>query len=357
LLFHLKGFRTLAGIIALCAILGASLFVPGTNAVKVNIAVATSPKGVSSDFNYLTTFPATVSFSVTVGSAPSGSIFLWQFGDGTNSTDATPTHVYAAPCVYDADVQVTAPNGSLASGGVVIGAFDVKGPRGGALAVCPPQGTAGLIQVELAGGFFAAYGSVNVTMDGASIATVTADRGGDWVLNVSGFLASTPQPSGFQYSFTTSPPSLTRAFTTLEGISASPGLGAPGDSVIVQGRSYPAYSAVQVSLGGVALGVVGTDGNGSFVTGFQIPYASPLTTAGTYPYATIPQILGTPANFGSKGATVIVAVTSSWWSWWWLVLVVLIVVAAFLAWLWLKRRGAPQAGGRGPSTGAPLFKP
>jgi PKD repeat protein len=351
LLLHLKGFRTLTGVMVICAVLGAALLVPGATATTLNLSVATSPKGVSGEFNYLTVFPAAVGFSVPPKLAPAGSTFLWQFGDGTNSTNATPTHVYAYPCVYHTSVRVTLPNGSVTSGGLVLGAFNVRGTPGGALAVCPPQGTGGLTQVALAGGFFAAYQSVNVAMNGTSIATVTADKGGDWVLNVSGLLASTPEPNDSRYTFTTSPPSLTRAFTTLEGVSATPGSGAPGGIVVVLGRSYPPYSAVEVYLGNLSLGLAQTDDNGSFAAGFQVPYASPLTTAGTYQYTTIPQILGSQASFTSAGSSTVVTVTSSSSWWWWLILVVVVVVAAYLAWRWMKRRRAPPF--RAQPTGTP----
>lgn len=329
----------------ICAVLGATLFVRGATAVPVSITVAASQKGGSGEFNYLTTFPTTVRFSVPAGSAPPGSTFLWQFGDGTNSTGATPTHVYAYQCVYDAQVQATAPNGSVAYGGVVIGAFAAKGTTGGALAVCPPQGTAGFAPVELAGGFFVSHQRVNITMNGASVATVTTDSGGDWVLNVSTLLASTPEPNASQYAFTTSPPSLTTAFTTLEGLTATPTSGAPGDTVVVQGKSYPSSTTVQVYLGGVNVGSAQTDANGSFVAGFSIPYAAPLTTAGTYSYGTLPGIVGSQANFASAGTAAVGPVLSSW-SWWWLLLLILaavLIVAAFVAWRWQKSRKSPRA--------------
>jgi PKD repeat protein len=343
LLLHLKGFRTLAGIVLICAILGATLFVPGTAATTVSITVATSSTGGSGEFNYLTTFPTTVRFSVPAGSAPAGSTFLWQFGDGTDSTGATPTHVYASPCVYDAQVQVTAPNGSVASGGVIIGAFAGKGTTGRALAVCPPQGTAGLTPVELTGGFFAPHETVNVTMNGASVATVTADSGGDWLLNVSGILAFAPEPNASQYAFTTSPPSLTTVFTTVEGLTASPASGAPGDTVVVQGRSYPPSTTVQVYLGNVSVGSAQTDSNGSFDAGFSIPDAAPLTTAGTYTYGTLPGIVGSQASFASTGTTAVTTAfsLSSWWLWL-LILAALFIVAAYVAWRWQKSRRAPR---------------
>jgi PKD repeat protein len=346
LLSHPKGFRSLVAIVVVCTVLGATLLVPGTTATTVNIAISSSVNGASNDFNFLTTFPVTVGFSVT--SKSPGSTYVWQFGDGSSSTEVAPIHIFNTPCVYPVTVQVTSSNGSLTSGGVVMGAFAQKGSPG-ALAVCPPQGTAGIAQVELAGGFFRANQIVDVMMGGSSLTTVTADKGGDWVLNVSGFL--TPQPSGYQYNFTTSPPSLARVFTTVSGVRASPASGAPGDSVFVEGRSYPAYSSVQVSLGGASLGTAQTDGSGSFSTGFQVPSESPLTTAGTYQYTTDPPILGSQASFTSAGGGGGTTIPETVFAWWWLLLIVIIIVLvillAYLLWRGRRRRAIPQAQGEG----------
>ncbi|MBI1318513.1 MAG: PKD domain-containing protein [Candidatus Hydrogenedens sp.] len=56
-----------------------------------------------------------VNFSNTsVGTAQSGPItaYLWNFGDGTTSTQRTPSHVYGRPGVYDVTLTVTAANGT-----------------------------------------------------------------------------------------------------------------------------------------------------------------------------------------------------------------------------------------------------
>jgi hypothetical protein len=174
-------------------------------------------------------------------------------------------------------------------------------------------------------------------MDGASIATVTADRGGNWILNVSQFL--TPQQNGTRYTFATSPPSLTSVFTTLEGITAAPASGAPGDSVLVDGLSYPSNSTVQVYLGGASLGTALTYNNGSFNQSFTVPDVLPLTNAGTYSYTTLPQILGSQASFVSTGATTVVVSSSSWW---WLLpliaVVIVLAIAVVILLLWRTRR-------------------
>ena len=56
------------------------------------------------------TFPLTVAFSST----SSGSItsYAWDFGDGTTSTVASPSKVYAAAGVYTVKLTVTGPGGS-----------------------------------------------------------------------------------------------------------------------------------------------------------------------------------------------------------------------------------------------------
>ncbi len=360
MLLHQKPSKALVAIAVACAILGATLLVPGTTAITLNLKIDNTAGGGTNDFNLLTTFPMTVGFSVTSG--PAGSSYFWQFGDGTNSTEATPTHIYGSQCVYDVRVQVTASNGSVTSGGVNIGAFTTKGTPGGALALCPPQGTAGVTQVELAGGFFAANQVVNVTMGGATVATVTADRGaGDWLLNLSTLFTSMPEPNGSQYTFTTSPPSLTSSFTTLEGVSATPASGAPGDNVTVRGGSYPADSSVQVFVGGVSLGTAQTDGTGSFLATFQVPDASPLNLAGSYSYTTVPAILGSQASFASTGSPVVSSTSSSQTippppplslPWWFLILiiviiliVVLVIVVFYLLWGRMKRRSYPPPEG------------
>jgi hypothetical protein len=231
---------------------------------------------------------------------------------------------------------------------LVLGAFDERGHPGGALAVCPPEGTAGFIPVELAGGYFSAYQKVNVMMNGTSIATETADRGGNWILNVSGFVAPLPDglPNGTQFTFTTSPPSLTSPFTTVEGIRASPGSGAPGTSVLVEGRSYPSYSSVLVYLGGASLGTAQADIDGSFQMQAKVPFVSPLIFTGTYSYSTFPAILGSGASFVSAGG--LVTLFSSWW--WWLLLIILILIIAYLVRRRMKRRKVPPGQGESQPT-------
>gem|GEM_PF-621424 len=299
MLFHLKRFETLTGVILMCVILGAGLFVPATNAITLELKLTVSKSGTVGDFDLRASFPTTIDFAVN--DSASGSTFFWQFGDGTNSSSPAPTHTYNSPCVYDVQVEEKLINGSIDSGEVVFGAFRTGTPGGATLAVCPAQGTEGFIPVELAGGFFPANQEVNVAVNGANIKTATADRGGIWTLDVSSFL--TPEPNGTQFTFTTSPSSVAGVFTTLEGIRATPTSGGPGTSVQVEGRSYPSHSSVPVYLGSASLGTAVTDENGSFLSTFGIPFVPPLTQAGTFPYTTFPPILGSQASFASAGVT------------------------------------------------------
>ena len=49
----------------------------------------------------------TVSFQATTFSSGGPFTFLWNFGDGTTSTQANPTHVYTSPGAYTACVTMT----------------------------------------------------------------------------------------------------------------------------------------------------------------------------------------------------------------------------------------------------------
>ena len=53
--------------------------------------------------------PATVQFLNTSTNATS---YLWNFGDGTTSTQFNPTHVYNFPGGFNLSLKVTGPNGS-----------------------------------------------------------------------------------------------------------------------------------------------------------------------------------------------------------------------------------------------------
>ncbi len=278
------------------------------------------------------TFPVSVAFAVNDTSP--GTTDFWQFGDGANATGIEVTHVYTEPCLYVVSEVTTALNGSTTKGGIDLGIF-ASGSTYQAMAACPPEGTAGFTPVEVTGGFFTAGQQIEVRLNGTGIGNVTVGSGGDWQLNVTSILP--PEPNGTEYQFTTSPPTATAEFTTLEGIEASPKSGAPGDTVIVEGRSYPSDSNVSVSLANVTLGPAQTSLNGSFTGVFSVPNSAPISSSGTYQYITGPPILGTHADFDSAGSsTGPVVVSSSLWLW--IILIVLVALACILIWLLGRRR-------------------
>lgn len=337
----------------------ASTSPPTVSAASVKIAVNVYTTGGYADFNILTRFPLTVGFSVN--NPVAGATYFWDFGDGTNSTEVAPIHSYATACVYPVEVKMDAPNGTKAAGVLYLGAFASKGTSG-ALAVCPPAGTAGLADVEVSGGFFTPHEAVSLFANGSSLGTVTADRGGDWAMNVTG--AIHPSPNGTQYYFATTPSSLTGVFTSVEGVSASPVSGGVGTSVQVQGRSYPPDTNVTVYLGGVELGSAQSDRNGSFTQQFIIPSTSPFATAGTYDFSTQPPVLGSQAEFTSSGGVSVTTTSppppSTALPWWfWLLLVALVAVVAVLAITiaFLSRRRRKDEGQAQPPAPAETSKP
>jgi hypothetical protein len=299
----------------------------------LNITLATGRHGGFGGLNIVEQgYPFTVHFATNVSSAAS---YLWQFGDGTNSTSPSPAHAYKEACIYNVSVAVTAANGSSVYGYLSLGMFDRVGQPHD-LELCPPQGTAGFIPVELDGGFFPKREKVNVLMNGTSIDNVTTNSYGTFDLSVNSSLP--PEVNGTKYVFRTEPSSLTRVFTTLEGIRGSPQSGPPGVSVTIKGRSYPADSSVSLALGNVSLGTEQTYGNGSFLAVVTIPNVYPLTRAGTYNYTTGPPILGTHADFMSTGSGPNMIPPLSSTLWWWILLIILIVAAFLLVWLVAGRR-------------------
>ncbi|MDP5169740.1 MAG: PKD domain-containing protein, partial [Bacteroidia bacterium] len=79
--------------------------------------VATPPTGCQADFSSfvspVTPAQPAVSFTpITSGQAVS---FQWSFGDGTSSTQATPTHVYSSSGVYTVCLTITYQNGCVAT--------------------------------------------------------------------------------------------------------------------------------------------------------------------------------------------------------------------------------------------------
>ncbi len=289
-----------------------------TSDATYSFTIHTSARGEFGSFNQvITRYPVTFGFSSTTNL--SASTYFWQFGDGTNSTVAAPSHTFNLPCDYDISVKVSDSAGNANFGYLYLGLFDAQGPSG-AIAVCPPSGTAGFIPTKLAGGYFASRAHVNIKMNGTSIRNVTTDQYGHFELDLNSTLY--PAVNGTKFVFTTNPTSLVRAFTTLEGIRATPIAGVPGDAVTIEGRSYSSGDGVMIYLGGAYLGQGQADGSGSFTTVSVIPASAPLTSIGLYPYSTTPPILGTGANYNITANTL----GSELLSWWWLILLLLLIL-------------------------------
>lgn len=314
----------------------------------LSITINALTTGQSANVNFVqTTYPFTVSFLVS--SSVGAVSYLWQFGDGTNSTNAAPSHSYWTACVYKVSVVATAADGARAWGNLTLGMFTAEGPHG-SIVVCPARGTAGFTPVELGGGYFNGHARVNVLMNvlgapATSITNVTADGSGNFELDVNSSLP--PSVNGTVFVFNTTPSSLTQTFTTLEGIRASPGSGVPGDAVMIEGRSYQTYAQVAISLGGAYLGQAQADGNGTFVTSELIPAVPPLLVIGTYPYSTTPPIQGTQASFRITANSYLAEFFTLWW------LILLIVAIIIIIIYYLRRRRKQRARLRSQPAAAP----
>jgi len=316
--------------------MSASLSVPVATGSSIKFTITPTPKGAELYYTSSNLFPVTLAFIANFTSP--GAVFSWDFGDGTNATGLTVSHTYSEACIYEVRLVVTNSTGVIATGSLVMGLFGVRTKSGGDLAICPPEGTATLIPVEVAGGYFNVSQRLGLLLNGSPIATVTADHGGLWFTDVTPFIGLAR--NGTKYIFTTSPPTVTRTFVTVEGIRATPTSGGPGTSVVVEGRSYNPYTSVEVYLQGVYLGTGQTDDVGSFTSTFQIPFTSPLTSAGTYAYTTIPPILGSQANFRDTGG---IGSLIPCWLWWILIIIAIIIIVYYWRRRRLKRLRALQA--------------
>jgi hypothetical protein len=302
---------------------------PGAVGITVNVALHTTPSGRIQRLNVLTKKAVQLDLSADAsGSSPF--TYLWKFGDGTNSTSQQVNQVFAPDCVYDIELKTTNNAGQADKAELLFSIFP-SNSTGGAVDICPQQGTAGITNVELAGAWFKSNESVWSLADGQRVASTSTDTKGSWSIDITNDLQ--PEVNGSLYKLTTLPSSLTRTFLTLEGIEASPHSGEPGTSFTLEGRSYPANTQVTIYLGGTRLGTAQTDDNGTFSARLQIP--SSFRYAGVYQFTTSPPVLGASATFTIPVSTTTPPqpVPNNWWY----LLIPLVAIPALIG-LYLWRR-------------------
>ncbi len=129
----------------------------GNGTLGIQVENPSPGGGLSATFQIGNTGPPTAAFSAspTSGFAPltvnftnsstAGTGYIWNFGDGTFSTDVSPSHVYTTPGLYDVTLVVTGPGGTdqLAMNGLIDVQMPV-GPPTAAFTATPTSGTAPL---------------------------------------------------------------------------------------------------------------------------------------------------------------------------------------------------------------------
>ncbi len=133
-----------------------------------------------------TSFPVMVGFTVRANQSISS--FSWHFGDGSESSEASPTHYFASPSVYNVTVRVKDASGHISSATLLLGAFKSVGETEGAIAVIPESGNPDISQVSVIGLRFVPASKVGVLMNDTEVGVVTADRFGHFSFNVTGAL-------------------------------------------------------------------------------------------------------------------------------------------------------------------------
>ena len=106
--------------------------------------------------------PLTVNFSSPGRTDAGGSIagYLWDFGDGSTSTDANPAHTYATPGNYVATVTVTDNLGAKSVNTVPLGVTAPNIPPVAVATAIPPEGAAPLSVVFTADGSYDPDGAI-----------------------------------------------------------------------------------------------------------------------------------------------------------------------------------------------------
>ena len=110
---------------------------------------------------------------------------LWDFGDGTTSTQRNPTHIYAAPGVYTVTLTVTAGHGNLAQTVTVTKTDYIQVASSGGYVPPPPTGTGSAADINTAIDNAGAGGLV-IVGPGTYTGDVVVDRDGVTVRAVPG---------------------------------------------------------------------------------------------------------------------------------------------------------------------------
>ena len=257
--------------------------------------------------------------------------YAWDFGDGSNSSLGSTEHTFASNCAYDIHLSVTDARGVERTKDFILATFS-SASSASATVLCPKVGTAGISTVIVEGGFAPSGARLQLVADGVLAATSTVWRNGYFADDISNGL--TPKPNGSTYTIQISHINKTRTFTTVEGVRVTPSIGLPGTSILVEGRSYPAFSPVSVYLGNAFLGTAQADEDGSFQSTYLIPSVSPLIRKGYYEVTTEPPVLGAQAFLIVPATTASLVQTIPDYTPW----ILAVLVAAIVLYIVIRRR-------------------
>ncbi len=91
-----------------------TLTYPNNCTVNGSVSVTIDPKptiAISTPNNFACTPPLTANFSSAVANAPPGSVYTWNFGDGSTSNATNPSHTYTTAGFFSVQLKVVTPNG------------------------------------------------------------------------------------------------------------------------------------------------------------------------------------------------------------------------------------------------------